>query len=513
MKKHFETVIKMAACSLLAVAVPALAQGEAFTITTCAVGSRPDGIAVADVNGDGRPDLISANNLADTLTVLTNNGSGGFGSNATLTVGSGPYGVVAVNVNGDGKPDLICANNLANTLTVLTNNGNGGFGSNATLTVGSYPVFVVAADVNGDGKPDLICANNGTNTLTVLTNNGSGHFGFKATLVVGNRPYGIAAADLNGDGKLDLISANFNDNTLTVLTNNGSGGFGSNATLTVGSGPYAVVAVDVNGDGKPDLISANYNAGTLTVLTNNGSGSFGSNATLTVSGYPDALVAADMNGDGKIDLISANLSVYPNAGTLTVLTNNGAGGFGSNTVVSVGLQPFSLAAADLNGDGAVDLISANHGDNTLTVLMQPPGPLTSAAGGGGQFRLSVTGVAGQWYLVQASTNLVAWIPVATNMAPFTYTDANPVAYQQRFFRAVLTVPPPTAVANLSPPTIAGGQISFTVSGTVGQLYVLQASTNLVNWVSIETNAVPFTFSAPVTAANTQRFFRALAWSP
>ncbi|MES1180287.1 MAG: VCBS repeat-containing protein [Verrucomicrobiota bacterium] len=195
------------------------------------------------------------------------------------------------------------------------------------------------------------------------------------TCVVGARPDGVAVADVNGDGRPDLISANNLADTLTVLTNNGAGGFGSNATLAVGSGPYAVVATDINGDGKPDLISANYNAGTLTVLTNNGSGGFGSNTTLTVDGFPDALVVDDINGDGKKDLISANLSVYPNPGTLTVLTNNGAGGFGSNTVATVGLQPFSLAAADLNGDGRMDLISANHGDNTLTVLMQTDGPL------------------------------------------------------------------------------------------------------------------------------------------
>ncbi|HEY5233799.1 MAG TPA: hypothetical protein VIK35_09730, partial [Verrucomicrobiae bacterium] len=181
--------------------------------------------------------------------------------------------------------------------------------------------------------------------------------------------------------------------------------------------------------------------------------------------------------------------------------------------VNVGLQPFSLAAADLNGDGTVDLISANHGDNTLTVLMQTGGLLTSTTGGGGKFSFNVAGAAGQWYVVQASTNLKAWIPVVTNMAPFTYTDTNTAAYHQRFFRALLTVSSSPSSASLSPPTIADGQISFTVSGTVGQLYVLQASTNLVNWVAIETNAVPFTFSAPVTAAYIQRFFRALAWPP
>ena len=257
------------------------------------VGAGPAYAIAADVNGDGRVEMICANTGDDTLTVLTNNGSGVYRSNATLVVDAFPIFVAAVSIKGGSKLDLISVNfglGSGNTLTVLTNNGDGVFGSNAALVVDAGPVFVAAADVNGDGKPDLISANAFAGTLTVLTNNGSGQFGFNATLAVSTsgNPYpdSIAVADVNGEGKADLISANFNDGTLTVLTNNGSGGFGFNATLPVGSGsgsgPTSVVAADVNGDGKPDLISANANDGTLTVLTNNGSGAFGYSATFGV---------------------------------------------------------------------------------------------------------------------------------------------------------------------------------------------------------------------------------------
>jgi hypothetical protein len=367
-----------------------LAQGVSFTTNAYSVSGNPTCVVAADVNGDGKLDLISANfagGYGTTLTELTNNGSGGFGYKATLAVGQGPICVIAADVNGDGKLDLISANFgsspfYTNTLTVLTNNGYGVFGSNATLKVGSSPSCVVAIDVNGDGKLDLISANRGGGTLTVLTNNGSGIFGSNATLNAGTVPAWVTAADFNGDGSVDLVAANYSNNkppygfgnTLTVWTNNVSGIFGSNATLTVGSGPFRVTAADINGDGKPDLISANYASKTLTVLTNNGNGVFGFNATLAVGTNVECVVVADVNGDGYPDLISANSG----ENTLTVLTNNSNGTFGFNVKLSVGNGPAYSTVADINSDGKLDLISADNSSSTLTVLINTtifPGPL------------------------------------------------------------------------------------------------------------------------------------------
>jgi concanavalin A-like lectin/glucanase superfamily protein/VCBS repeat protein/Ig-like domain-containing protein/FG-GAP repeat protein len=232
------------------------------------VGTNPFGVTAADVNGDGKVDLISANfTYGDTLTVLTNNRSGNFETSGTYTVGNAPTWVTAVDVNGDGKVDLISVNWADRTLTVLTNSGSGGFATSGTYAVGSYPTELAAADVNGDGKVDLICANSGDGTLTVLTNNGSGHFALSSTLSVGTS-VSVTAADVNGDGKMDLINANYGNNALLVLTNNGSGGFVTSGTYAVGTHPVSVTAADVNGDGKLDLICADGNSNTLTVLTN-----------------------------------------------------------------------------------------------------------------------------------------------------------------------------------------------------------------------------------------------------
>ena len=359
-----------------------------FTLTSSPeVGNNPHCVIAADINGDGNADLICANegaviNPGNTLSVLTNNGGGGFGSNATYTVGSAPYSVIAADVNEDGMVDLISANFYDNTLSVLTNNGSGGFGSNATYAVGEFPCSIVAADVNGDGHIDLICANSGgrspaDSTLTVLTNNGSGGFGFNATYAVGFVPVSVVAADVNHDGYIDLICANSRGSSLSVLTNDRSGGFVLASTLATPQ-PNSVVAADVNGDGYVDLICANTGYGTLTVFTNNGNGGFALASINDVGFQPQSVVATDVNGDGHVDLVCANLGIYElpgniliNGNTLSVLTNDGGGGFVIASTPFLGVGPVSVIAADVNGDGKVDLISGNNG-NTLSVLISIP---------------------------------------------------------------------------------------------------------------------------------------------
>jgi len=419
--------------------------GNFAPATSFQVGSGPTCVAAVDINGDGKIALVSANLNEGTLTVLTNNGSGGFGSNATLVVGSYPLGVATADVNGDGRPDLISANLGDGTLTVLTNNGSGGFGSNATLNVGlnvnsSAPAFVLAADVNGDGKPDLISANSGDNTVTVLTNNGSGGFILDATFTVGAYPVSVAAVDVNGNGKIALISADENDGTLTVFTNDGRGGFGYNATLNVGSGPgsgpASVVAADINGDGKTDVISANSNDGTLTVLTNNGHSGFGSNATLVVGSSPLCVAATDVNGDGKPDLICANSG----DGTLTVLTNNGSGKFGSHATLVVGsiVSPYPqfVMVADVNGDGLPDLVSANYYDNSLSVLLNG-----ASAPGSPALAISLTG---------PNTIVVSWPSSATGFVLQQNSDLGATSWPD--FSGTVNTNGTTISATINPTT-------------------------------------------------------------
>lgn len=335
--------------------------------STPVVGNGPDAVAVADVNGDGKPDLIAASYGSKSLTVLLNNGGGIFTSNTSYATPVGSTCLVAADVNGDGKLDLIYASSDNNTLTVLTNNGSGVFGSNAVYTLPGSPYNFAAADVNGDGKVDLIAADYNAYEITVLTNNGAGKFVSSGNFGCGSQyPRWIAVADFNGDGRPDVAVADYySPHTLAIMSNNGNGTFTQTASTSVGGWAFADATADVNGDGKPDLISSGGGGGNvLSVCTNNGSGGFPSVANYTVGSSPVCIGIGDLNGDGKPDLVSVNSG----DNTLTILTNNGTGLFFVGATNAVGNAPNFVAVADVNGDGKPDLICVNNGTNTLSVL-------------------------------------------------------------------------------------------------------------------------------------------------
>ena len=239
-------------------------------------GDDPYSVTAADINGDGKPDLIIANAGDHTVSVLLNTTAPGattpsFATPQTFASGGQPYSVVAADVNGDGKPDLIVAN-FDNTVSVLLNTTAPGavspsFAAQQSFATGNVPISVTAADVNGDGKPDLIVANSSDNTVSVLLNTTAPgattpSFATQQTFATGNVPFSVTAADINGDGLPDLIVSNGSGNTVSVLLNTTAPGattpsFANQQTFATGNFPFSVTAADVNGDGKPDLIVAN----------------------------------------------------------------------------------------------------------------------------------------------------------------------------------------------------------------------------------------------------------------
>src|ERR1700678_405503 len=364
-------------------------------------------IAVADVNGDGYPDLLVANDCVSnnctsgSVSVLLGKGDGTF--NAAVSYGSGGQGamfVVVGDVNGDGKPDLAVANQCVSNsscsngvVSVLLGNGDGTFNTAVNYNApGLYSESIAIGDVNGDGHLDLVAANQCNNSndcsegsLSVFLGNGDGTFraavGYPSG---GENATSIALADINADGKPDLLVANQTDSNgdwtdgsvSSVLMGNGDGTF--QTAVNYGSGAFnasAMAVADVNGDGKPDLLMAsgcanNYNCttGAVSVLLGNGDGTLRGGVNYSPGGWTSYSVAvADVNGDGKLDLLLANQCASNNSctnGTASVLLGNGDGTFQAGVSYnSGGMNGFSILAADVNGDGKPDLLIVNECTN------------------------------------------------------------------------------------------------------------------------------------------------------
>jgi Bacterial Ig-like domain (group 3)/FG-GAP-like repeat/FG-GAP repeat len=352
------------------------------------------GIAVADLNGDGHPDVVVTgfSSPASLIGVMMGNGDGTFAAPTTYSTGGTiAYSVAIADVNGDGFLDLIVANQYASdsssegSVGVLLGNGDGTFQPVFTYDSGGKRAqWVAVADVNGDKHPDIIvtngcageCQSTRNGLVSVLLNDGKGSFlparNYSDGASALGMPESIAVGDFNGDGHPDIVVSNqcadtaCSTGSLGVLLNKGDGTF--RAPVQYSSGGYfygqAVAVADMNGDGKLDLIVGNwcfnstvcsgFQTGAVSVLLGNGDGTFQAPVTsIGGMGVAASLAVGDVNGDGHPDVLVTGGYV------VDVLLGNGDGTLQTPVGYSGTNGIASVAIADLNGDGRPDLLSAD----------------------------------------------------------------------------------------------------------------------------------------------------------
>ena len=359
-------------------------------------------LVVADVNGDDKPDLVVANSGASgapgSIAVLLGNGDGTFQPAQTIPLGQQfayPTGLAVADLNGDGKLDIVATDSYDGVLGVFFGNGDGTFQPpQIYFPGGGNPYQVVIRDINADGKVDLLVGQNSApgfgadGTVAVLLGNGDGTFQPAQNYDAGGMasgPYGLgsislAVVDVNGDGKLDVLTgipgatSPGSVGSVGVLLGNGDGTFQSPYTYPSGGyGVSSIAAADLNGDGKQDAVVSNAcesdsetcGQGSISILIGNGDGTFQAANLYASLGYFACCVAiGDVTRDGKLDIVSAVRQNNGLIGAALLWGSNGDGTFQPPHIYSSdGDFTVTTALADVNGDSKLDLLVLNYSMN------------------------------------------------------------------------------------------------------------------------------------------------------
>lgn len=301
----------------------------------------------------------------------------------------GPQVFALADLNKDGRVEIILVDTDNDQVLVYLNQGDGNYASTPSVFATDIgPVAVVAADLNRDGNTDIVTANTDADTISVLLGNGNGTFTepSQRDIAVGSAPIGIAVADFDGDGKLDVAA--LSDSDVYVLKGNGSGGFTPFTSPSVpieGSGAFAIASGDFDRNSKPDLaISLNNgdpnSAGQVSVLLGNGDGTFQVARLQDVGLDPAGITVGDFNSDGVADIAVVNANANT-VGQVSLLLGNGDGTFGdghgngSPCTIDASDNSQAIAAVDLDGDSRVDLVVTTRDSGAAVAECQQPSTL------------------------------------------------------------------------------------------------------------------------------------------
>jgi gliding motility-associated-like protein len=346
------------------------------TFTAADIATSADGVRsvfAADMDGDGDMDILSASQIDDTIAWYENDGNANptFTAVDVATSADGAFSVFAADMDGDGDMDIVSASFYDDTIAWYENDGNANptwtAADVATSADGARSVF--AADMDGDGDMDILSASQIDKTIAWYENDGNANPTWTAADVAtsADGAFSVFAADMDGDGDMDIVSASYDDDTIAWYENDGN----ANPTWTAADiatsadGAYSVFAADMDGDGDMDILSASQLDNTIAWHENDGNANptFAAADIATSADSARSVFAADMDGDGDLDIISASLL----DDTIAWHENDGNANptWTAADIATSADGAISVFAADMDGDGDMDIISASHLDDTI----------------------------------------------------------------------------------------------------------------------------------------------------
>ncbi|HEV7165542.1 MAG TPA: FG-GAP-like repeat-containing protein [Gammaproteobacteria bacterium] len=340
-------------------------------------GFHSDSVAIADINGDGKGDVISVSQHEAVFNILYGFGDGTLDDNVNDIITYGLSGaatsLVLTDVNRDGILDAIVSYGASlstssgagsSAISVLIGTSDGHFLPRQDSSIITAVDRIVAANLNNNQDVGLIGASSSTSSMVLLYGNPGIALAAPVAYPVGNSPSGIAVGDLNRDGSPDLVTTNTVDNTISVLLGSVNGNYGSRTDFSVGTSPRRVRLADFNGDGNLDAATVNSGSGNVTVLLGTGTGIFGAQTIHPAGTSPTDLVIADLHNSTTPDIAVAD----PGSGSVVTLVNSGTGTFTAGTTIPVSGTPFAIGAGDFENTGNQDLVVSEFTGNKIAIL-------------------------------------------------------------------------------------------------------------------------------------------------